>query len=138
MGQVTESPVSVERRGDLTVVALRPRVHPDDPVARWMVDAVAALIAEVRDVARDGAPAGLALVLEAPTTSGPQEHAAAQALAGAVRGIAQSLALELAPDTRVNAVLCDEPGAGDTTLALLGDPEGAFITGSTVDLRDRA
>lgn len=136
MAQATESLVTVERRGDLRVVVLRPAGHPDDPVACWMVDAVAAVIGEVRDlVARDGPPPGLALVLHAPPTAGPDEHAAAQALAGALRGIAQSLALELAPEARVNAVLCDAPGAAEAALALLGGANGGFITGATVDLR---
>lgn len=139
MEQVTERPVTVERRGDLTIVALRPADHPDEPAAAWMVDAVAALIEEVRDlIARDGAPASLALALHAPATTGPHEHAAAMALAGAVRGIAQSLALELAPGAQVNAVLCDDPVAADAALALLGSRDGGFVTGSTINLRGAA
>jgi hypothetical protein len=136
MSSVADTGVTVSERGDLLIVALRPPAGPGDPVGAWMVNAVAALIAEVRQHADTMArPGRIALVLEAPAVTGQDERAAAQGLAHAVRGIAQSIALELAPGTRVNAVLCDASGAPDDALALLAGADGGFITGSTIDLR---
>jgi hypothetical protein len=136
MSSVADTGVRVTERGDLLIVALRPTAGPADPVGAWMVEAVAALIAEIRQQAGAVArPGRIALVLELPAVTGQDERAAAQGLAHAVRGIAQSVALELAPGTRVNAVLCDVSGAPDDALALLAGPDGGFITGSTIDLR---
>jgi ABC-type Mn2+/Zn2+ transport system ATPase subunit len=57
-------------------------------VDAWMVDAVAALIAEVRQhAATEGRPGRIALVLHAPTMTDQGERAAAQGLAYAGRGI---------------------------------------------------
>jgi NAD(P)-dependent dehydrogenase (short-subunit alcohol dehydrogenase family) len=137
MSELTTNDVTSVERDGLLAVALRPPAGPADPVEAWMVDAPAALIAEVREhaAAPDGRPGRIALVLHAPAAQGRDERVAAQALTHAVRGIAQSLALELAPDTRVNAVLCDDAASPEETLTLLGGPDGGFITGATIDLR---
>ena len=136
MSQVAENGVTSLERDGLLIVALRPPSRAADPVDAWMVDAVAALIAEVRRHAATEVP--IAIVLHAPATTDQGERAAAQGLAHAVRGIAQSLSLELAPGTRVNAVLCDESRTPDDALAMLSGSDGGFITGSTIDLTGAA
>lgn len=140
MLQVTAPDVTSVQRDGLLAVALRPAASATSPIEAWMVDAPAALIAELRRhaAAPDGRPRRIALVLHVPAAQDRDEHVAAQALTYAVRGIAQSLALELAPGTCVNAVLCDETSSTEDALGLLGGPDGGFITGATIDLRRTA
>lgn len=139
MSHVTTDVTTSERDG-LLAVTLRPPAQPEDPVSAWMVDALAALIAAVRERAGSigNRPTRIALVLHSPATRDREESAAAEGLASGVRGVAQSLALELAPGTCVNAVLCDAAGSPDDELGLLGGPDGGFVTGATLDVRGAA
>ncbi|HEX7292140.1 MAG TPA: hypothetical protein VF250_13535 [Conexibacter sp.] len=129
--------LQVTQRGSLVVVASTPAAEPSDAGEAWLVDAVANLVVAVREQTLEAPtpPSRLALVLHAPRGRDAQERAVAAGLAGAVRGIAQSLALELAPATCVNAVLCDALEDAEPTLALLADADGGFATGAAIDLR---
>jgi hypothetical protein len=108
----------------------------EDPAQEWLVDALGDLIAELREQLRDAPrPERVALVLTEPAGTTAQERAVVAGAAEALRGIAQSLTLELAPGTRVNAVLCTEDRGPDEALALLEGPDGGFLAGATLDLR---
>ncbi len=135
-----EMQVDVATRGELTVVELVSSPEPADAAQAWLVDAVAQLLVAVRAcvAAPSARPRRLALLLRAPSGRTPEERATAAGLAAALRGIAQSLALELAPATCVNAVLCDASADAEATLALLADPDGGFVTGAAIDLRSAA
>lgn len=107
-----------------------------DPAQEWFVDALGDLIAELREQLRDAPrPERVALVLTEPSGTTPEERAIVAGAAEALRGIAQALTLELAPDTRVNAVLCTEEHGPAEALALLEGPDGGFLAGATIDLR---
>jgi hypothetical protein len=124
---------------ELLVLTLRPPASFTDAEQAWLVDAQADLIGELRERLRgEGLPERVALVLQEPATADAGERAALAGVAEGLRGIAQALTLELAPRTRVNAVLCGDEAGQHEALALLRDPDGGFIAGATLDLRGAA
>ena len=64
-----------------------------------------------------------------------QEDAFTAACVEGVRGIAQSLALEWAGRTRVNAVIAASLATAEQTCSWLTGDRAGFVTGSTFDLR---
>ena len=124
---------------ELLVLTLRRPASAPDAAQAWLVDAQADLIAELRERLRDpGRPERVVLVLREPVPADAGERAALAGAAESLRGIAQALTLELAPRTRVNAVLCSGDAGLDDALALLRDPAGGFVAGATLDLREAA
>lgn len=112
-----------------------------DPVAGWVVEATAGLVAALRGVAQGEPPAGAPRPVTVSVLCDRHldaDHAAAQeAVCEAARGVAQAVTLEIAPRLRVNVVLGfrDRPEPVQAAVAFLESPGGAFAAGATLDAR---
>jgi hypothetical protein len=113
----------------------------DDPFRAWVVDGARELIAALRESlvgSTQEETHKVAIVVTPSTTDDPWTAAAVEASCEAARGIVGSLTLERGPDVRLNLIVspADRTAELMETLDLLAAPEGAFVAGSTFDLRE--
>jgi hypothetical protein len=111
----------------------------EDPFRRWAVDECAALLEALQALLRDSTGAlDVAVLLGCGPTHDPFERAAMEAAVEAVRGAVHSLTPELAATARLNVIVFElGAGAGAVASALdyIASPGGAYVAGSTFDLR---
>jgi hypothetical protein len=125
----------------LTVLTLHMEAGQDgDPFRRWAVDECAALLEALQRLLRDSAEAlDVAVLVGCETTHDPFERAAMEAALEAVRGAVHSLTPELGASARLN-VIAFRPGTDSDAVAsaldYIASPGGAYVAGSTFDLRE--
>lgn len=125
----------------LTVLSLRMEAGVGgDAFARWAVDDCAALLAALQVLLREGASPNIAILIVLDDTADPWERAAMDATLEAVRGAVHSLTPEIGAATRLNVIACRPGHAGGIAPALeyVASPGGAYVAGSTFDLRETA
>jgi hypothetical protein len=125
----------------VTILSLRMEAgQRGDPFRRWAVDDCAALLEALQELVRVGGTApNIAVVVACEPTADPWEQAAMDAALEAVRGAVHSLTPELGAAARLNIIACRPKGNHDGVAAALGyvaSPGGAYVAGSTFDLRE--
>jgi hypothetical protein len=111
-----------------------------DSFRRWAVNDCAALLEALQALLRAcGAPPNIAVLVACEFTADPWERAAMEAALEAVRGAVHSLTPELGASARLNVIAC-RPGGDDdgvaAALSYVASPGGAYVAGSTFDLRE--
>lgn len=133
--------VVTETGEDLRVLDLRLPRKTADPVADWLIDDVAAVIAWLREGLErtDREPRRLAIVVHQEAHDDVWHTAIAAAACEAVRGVVGAVTLEMGPRARLNVVLTGQRGLAEPgdTFKLLASDDGAFFAGSTFDLRQQ-
>jgi len=112
----------------------------EDPEAHWVVDGSVGVIEALGRLASraSGAQRPVTLLVWSDTHRDVRRSAAAEAALEAVRGIAQTATREdSTASLRVNVIAGGPREAADVvrTIAFLSSGDGAFVAGSTFDLR---
>lgn len=124
----------------LTVLSLRMAAgQGGDPFRRWAVDGCASLLEALQRLIGDStSPMSVVILVACDATGDPWEHAAMEAGLEAVRGAVHSLTPELGAAARLNVVVRRLGGDDEAVVAALeyiASPGGAYVAGSTLDLR---
>jgi hypothetical protein len=126
--------------GDTEALLVRPVIAADSTPEDWPSEASVAVLSRLRSVLEDGGEGAgrhCIVVVVKPDAGSSELAAATGATAEAMRGIVQSISVEVEPARlRVNVVISHERGIADLlrTLRHLSASSGGFFAGATVDV----